>query len=126
MTPTRTPPDCLDIFRRRPTVFDLFPDMGDSGPSEGEDCDAAGVSPGVGGGGSGGGGGGGGGVRESIKHAPAGARDSIKMETARLVGLMKNKFLDRGDDHNKGELAHNSAVAGGGGGAHEVGGLLPL
>lgn len=46
----------------------------------------------------GGAGGAGGGERNSLKHAPAGARESLKLETGRLLGLMTN-FLVRGDDH---------------------------
>ncbi|CAM9860152.1 unnamed protein product [Scytosiphon promiscuus] len=69
--------------RRRPTVFDLFPDVGDSGPSE-----------------------------EEVEYvAPEGVRDSIKSETGRLLGILKTKFVDRGDDHANG---NNNTVGAGG------------
>eukprot|EP00752_Nemacystus_decipiens_P012739 g11283.t1 len=98
--------------RRRPTVFDLFPDMNDndSGPSEGGDSGntAAASTPTAGGGGAGGGGGVGGGGRDPLKHAPAGARESLKLETGRLLGLMTN-FLVRGDDHKSSDNVANNA-----------------
>lgn len=86
-------------YRRRPTVFDLFPDMGDetSPLDEGGGGNTPAGTPATG-------------LRDSLKHAPVGARESIKTETGRLLGLM-TKFLERGDD-NKGDSSNNAMAAG--------------
>lgn len=86
------------VYRRRPTVFDLFPDVGDeSPPPEGGDGgNTPAGTPAAG-------------LRDSLKHAPGGARESIKSETGRLLGLM-TKFLERGDD-SKGDSINNTMTA---------------
>lgn len=74
-------------------MFDLFPDMGDESPQPGT---AEGGSTPVGTPG----------MRDSLKP---GARESIKSETGRLLGLM-TKFLERGDD-SKGDSINNNINA---------------
>eukprot|EP00903_Cladosiphon_okamuranus_P007903 g7635.t1 len=75
--------------RRRPTVFDLFPEMNDSesGPSDAGDSGNTAASSTPKGG-------------DPLKNAPAGARESLKLETGRVLGLLTN-FLVRGDDHHR-------------------------